>query len=165
MNPANLHLILNHVPILGTAAGFLLLAWAAMGRNAEVRRLGFLVLVLAAVAALPVYLSGEPAEQAVEHLPGVTESRIERHEDSAKRSFALIEGLGAVSLAGLFIGRRRRIPTWLAVTTLVLSLFTAVQVGWTGHLGGQIRHSEIRSGAPSDGQQVGARDADEPDDD
>ncbi len=37
----------------------------------------------------------------------------------------------------------------VALLSVVLSLGTALLVGWTGFLGGQIRHSELRAGTPA----------------
>jgi hypothetical protein len=156
VNAAHLHLILNHVPILGAALAFVVLAAGALRRRAAVRRLGLATLVLAALAALPVYFSGEPAEKVVEDLPGITETVIERHEDAAKVSFALLELLGVSSLLTLIVFRKREAPGWLTTGLLVLSLGAASLIGWTGFLGGQIRHSELRAGAPASAPAGGA---------
>ena len=146
MTPAHAHLILNHVPILGALGGFLLLAWGAWRASDEVRRVGMVALVLTALVGLAVFFTGEPAEDAVKHLPGVAQRAIETHEGSARISLALIELSGIAALAGLLWSRQGPPPRWLASAMLVLSLVTAIQIGWTGHLGGMIHHQEIRAG-------------------
>jgi hypothetical protein len=50
-------------------------------KSEEIKKMCLWVFVLGAVVALPVYLTGEPAEEVVEHLPGVAESFIESHEE------------------------------------------------------------------------------------
>lgn len=144
MNTAHLHLLLNHVPVLGTIFGLLLLLWALLRGRDELKRLSLGVFALSALVALPVYLTGEPAEAAVEHLPGVAESLIERHESAAALSLVAILITGGVALAGSLLFRRaEKLPGWVSAGVLALALCAAGLLGWTANLGGQIRHPEI----------------------
>lgn len=151
MNGAHIHLLLNHLPIIGTIFGLLLLLYALLRKSDEVKRISLAVFVFTGLAAVPTYLTGEPAEEIAEKLPGVTEALIEGHEDAAM--FALIAAIATsiVALAGLFIARRDRpFPSWLALTILLLALATGGLMARTANLGGQIRHTEIRAeSAPS----------------
>jgi uncharacterized membrane protein len=145
MNGAHLHLLLNHLPVIGTIFGLLLLLFALLRKSEEVKRVALGVFVFAALAAVPTYLTGEPAEEVAEHLPGVAKALIESHEEAAL--FALIAaGLtGLVSLGGLFLSRRAdKLPQWMVIAPLALALITSGLMGWTANLGGQIRHTEIR---------------------
>ena len=38
MDPAHLHLMLNHIPVLGTAFGMALIAWALFRKSEELKR-------------------------------------------------------------------------------------------------------------------------------
>src|SRR5512145_2100282 len=107
MNWAHLHLILNHVPVLGTLFGLLLLAWGILRRNDSLQRAALLTFTLVALVAIPAYLTGKPAEEAVEHLIGTAESAIEPHEDAALVSFLAMEVLGALALGALLLTRTR----------------------------------------------------------
>jgi uncharacterized membrane protein len=145
MNAAHLHLILNHVPVLGTAFGLTLLAWALMRRSEELEKVSFGVLVIVALLAIPAYLTGEPAEEMVEHLPEVNHDAIEEHEDAATFAFAGVLVLGSVTFGGLIFFRRRKpIPEWLAILVLVLSVLVFAMMVRTAYLGGFIRHPELR---------------------
>lgn len=92
----------------------------------------------------PVFLTGEPAEETVEHLGGVSKTLIERHEKLAELSLGLVSCLGILSLTTLVGWRRKDIPGGLQAAILALSLFGAASLALTGAAGGQIRHSEIR---------------------
>jgi uncharacterized membrane protein len=156
MDPAHAHLILNHIPVIGLGAAILLLLYAFARRNDEMKKAALIGFVLLALAAIPVYLTGGEAEERVEHLPGVSEAIIEEHEEAATSSLIAIELLGALSLAGLVLTRgSRAVPRWLAVISLVASIVVAAVIIRTANLGGQIRHTEIRSGASEPGQQDG----------
>lgn len=144
MNPAHLHLMLNHIPVLGTAFGLALLAWALFKRSEELKRVSLGVLVIVALFAIPAYLTGEPAEEAIEHLPGVNEDAIEEHEEAAKFAFAGDLVLGAVALGGLLVFRGSKpAPAWLHILVLVLAVLVFAMMVRTANLGGHIRHPEL----------------------
>ena len=146
MNIAHLHLILNHVPVLGTVFGLAVLA-AGLWKSSEVlKRLALVVFATSALLALPVYFTGEPAEDAVKHLPGVASGTLERHEDAAGAALGGVLALGAFALLGLITARRNRpVAKWLAFTSLLGAMLVSGLMGWAANLGGQIRHPEISS--------------------
>jgi hypothetical protein len=147
MNPVHLHLMLTHVPLFGSGIALLLLFVAIWRRSDELKRVSFGLLVLTALLTVPLYFTGEAAEDAVEHLPGVVESTIDPHEDAAKIAFASMLVTGAVALSSFALFRRGRlVPNWFVALVLALTLVTVGMMAWTSNLGGQIRHTEIGSG-------------------
>jgi hypothetical protein len=146
MNVAHIHLLLNHIPMIGTVFGVVLFSLALMRRSEELKKISLGIFVVGAVVALPVYFTGEPAEEVVEHLPGVSESIIEQHEEAAEIALVAVELLGAISLAGLVLFRSASgIPNWFAALSLVLSVMVGGVMAWTANRGGQVRHTEIRA--------------------
>lgn len=144
MNAAELHLALNHVPIIGTIFGFLLLAYGRARGSDPVVRAAFWALTVTGLAAVGVYFTGEPAEHLVEELARTSESALEAHEGMAL--WAAIGGgaLGLISLFGLYRYKREPIATGYSALTLVAALIVSGILGWTAYLGGQIRHPELR---------------------
>ena len=150
VNWAHVHLMINHFPIVGVMGAVLLLLYALVRKSEEVTLVSLGAFVLVALITIPVYFTGELAEDAVKNLPGVTEKFIGRHEDIAFYALILMETLGILALAGLLLLRRSgKIPQWVISALLVLSLITTAVIGFTANLGGQIRHTEIRADAPS----------------
>ena len=146
MNSAHAHLLLNHLPVLGSAFGVLLLLFAFARKSDELKRVALGVFVFAALTAIPVYLTGEPAEDIVERLPGISKPMIEEHEEAAEGAAAALGVLGVLSLAGLVHFRRSAsMPRWLSLSSLVLSLVVAALMARTASLGGRIHHPEIHS--------------------
>jgi hypothetical protein len=145
MNSAHLHLILNHIPVLGMGFGLALLGWALLRKSELLKEtsLGFIVII--AMLAIPTYLTGEPAEELVENLPGVDKPSIERHEEAAQLAFVSVLIVGAAALIGLiFFRRSKSIPDWFSIVVLGLSAIVFVLMARTANLGGPIRHPEIR---------------------
>jgi uncharacterized membrane protein len=149
MNWPHIHLLLNHVPVLGTIFGLALLGYGVLRGSEALKRTALGVFVAVALLALPVYFTGEPAEEVVESAAGVSKAAIDAHEAFALISLIGVEVLGVIALAGLMLARRGR-PVASEVTgaALVVSLAVAALMAKTANLGGQIRHEEIRAGAP-----------------
>lgn len=151
MNVVHLHLLLNHLPVIGSVFGLLLLAVAAWRRSDELSKVSLGFLTLLGAASIVVYLTGEPAQDAVENLPGFSEAIADRHEDAALLATIITATLGALALAALFAYRRRGVPRWLTTLALVCTLGSTGFMGYVANLGGQIRHTEIRPGSMSSG--------------
>lgn len=146
MNGAHLHLVLNHVPVILAPVGLVILTLGLLRRSAEVLKVGLGVIVAAALFTVPTYLSGGAAADVVGDLPGVNMDDIEHHAAMAFQAFIVIGLAGLAALAALvLVMRGKRAPSWLVVTTLVLSLAASAWLGVTANLGGVIRHPEIRS--------------------
>lgn len=147
MNQAHLHLLLNHVPPLGTLFALVLLVIAGLRRSDEMFRGALILLVVVGLAAIPTYLTGEPAEDQVMGMPGVVMDAIHRHEDSAKASLAAAVVLGIIAAAGLHRYPAGTVSRAFAILVLVLTLIAAGLLGRTAHLGGGIHHPEIGAAA------------------
>jgi hypothetical protein len=163
ISPAQVHLALNHLPVVGALLASVVLVLGALVRNAPLRHFGLGLLVFAMVAALPVYFSGEPAEERIEHLPGVSEQTIEHHEDAALTALIAILVGGSIAGAALLTAamRRDKAAQALFALALVSSVSATALLARAAHLGGQIRHDELRTpanaGARLESGEVGSR--------
>lgn len=148
MNWVHIHLMTNHVPVIGTVIGALILGYALWKDNADMKRfsLGYFV-VLGAITIL-VFFTGEPAEEAIEHLPGFSEAVMERHEKASVFAFVALLLVSALSLAGLAIRSLRLPQRWFYWRALMIGVVvTAGLMGWVANLGGKIRHTEVTGSA------------------
>ena len=146
MNPTHVHLLMNHLPVLGSVFGLGLLLFGLWRASEEIKKTALGVFVLVALAAVPVYLTGEPAEDGVKHMAGVSKPAIEHHEDAASVALTIVAVLGFVALVALVIWRGdRRLPLWLSILLIVAAVTAVGAMAWTAYLGGPIRHSEIRA--------------------
>ena len=147
MNGVHVHLLLNHFPVIGILIGLVVFALGVWRRNDSWTRLALGLFAAVALVALATMLTGEAAEEAVENLPGVSESIIETHEEAAQLAAIGTYVLGAISLTALLWLRRRPLPRALTVTVLPVVLLVSGLMGYAANLGGQIRHTEIRAGS------------------
>lgn len=145
MSILHLHLLLNHIPVVGALFALLLFGAALLLRETVSTRFALAFTVALSVVAVAVYFTGGAAEEAVEKLAGVTERSIERHEEAAELTTVAMSILGGLSLIALFVFRTKKPPKWVALAGFVGTVVVSGLMAWTANLGGQIRHTEIQS--------------------
>lgn len=150
MNAAQIHLALNHAPLFLSLIGSGILITGFIKKNESFKTLSLYLLVAAAVITTPVFLTGEGTEELVEHLPGVNEETIGKHESTAKITLIVIALSGLVALTGLFVRKNAGIVRLIFLSLLLLSLASVGTMAQTAHLGGLIRHSELQNGSAAD---------------
>ncbi|MEO9485200.1 MAG: hypothetical protein ABJG47_17205 [Ekhidna sp.] len=146
MDATHTHLILNHIPILGTLFGLCLLLVGIVKNKSQITNAGLTTFVIVAILTVPVFLTGEGSEESVEQVSGVSEHFIELHEDLAKVALWLAISLGILSVITLALSTiKSRNNHRLKLAILVLSFISFGVMTVVGNYGGKIRHSEIRS--------------------
>ena len=147
MNQAHIHLIVNHLPIVGSLFALLLLGAGLWQRNDTLTKAGLVAVVAAGVLCVPAQLTGEGAAAIVQNLPRVSRALIQAHEAAAEQGFWALESAAALALFGLLLLKntspRARLLAFLALGTTALSFGLLARAG---SLGGQIVHTEIREG-------------------
>jgi uncharacterized membrane protein len=153
MNPAHLHLLLNHSPIIGTIVALGLFVMALMRNQDELKQVSLVLFVLIALLAIPAFMSGYAAQEAIKDLPDVSMAMIQTHQGTALLALLLMEITGAAALVGLWRFGRVKEKPWMSsaartnlYAVLLLSMATVGLMAVTGTTGGDIRHPEIMSG-------------------
>jgi hypothetical protein len=148
MNWAHIHLMLNHIPLIGIGFTVLLFVIALIRNSKELINLSLIFTIIVALWAIPAYLTGEPAEEIVEELPGISHNLIEEHEEMAEKAFIFMEIVGALALITLIVKTySQKLGRWLMSITLIGLIVGGGMIAWTANLGGRINHPEIRSKA------------------
>jgi uncharacterized membrane protein len=156
INGAHLHLLLNHVPILGSVFALVLLAFGYFMRNDTLSKAALWTLVVVSLIAIPAFLSGEEAEHAVEDRPGISNTQIHDHEEQAEIAFWALMCSGAIALGTLMASMKTQsVNRTLLFLNMVFIVGTFALMARTGNSGGAIRHPEIQSAASSGGQDPG----------
>lgn len=148
MDQAHIHLLIVHLPLFGAFFGLLVLAHGLWHKSEQTAIAAYNVFIVSAIGAAIAKFTGEGAEEAVEHIPGVLESAIEMHEDAGFWAFIAMLVLGAASILALYFTKKKSPQTTLlSRIVLVLSFFCLTVLARTAYLGGQIRHTEITGAA------------------
>jgi uncharacterized membrane protein len=144
MNLAHVHLLLNHVPTVGTAIAIALLVLAFIRKNDELKRVSLEIFFVIALLTIPAYLSGVSAEKQIKDREGVSLAMIAAHESAAVTSLVLMQLTGAFAWFALW--KFRRTLRWgrtAMFAVVLLSALTLAVTARTANLGGEIRHPEI----------------------
>ncbi len=150
MNAAHLHLILNHIPIIGSFIAFFILLYGVFKKNEEVKKVALVLIIIMGVASFFVSKTGHKAEHLVEKIPGVSESSIEEHEEFGEKALIASEISAALALLTLLARMKNKsLASALNLLTLLSLLVSAAILSWTAKLGGEIRHPEIKPGFES----------------
>lgn len=153
MNEAHWHLVVNHLPIIFPLVGVIVIITGLVIKSEAVKRTSFLLFIIGALTTIAAMNTGEGAEDVVEKVNALSESYIEKHEESAE-TFALLSYiLGGLSIFGWWASLRKK--AFSNMMNFVILAFAIVVVYFgigTGTTGGEISHPEIRIGqnAPTD---------------
>jgi hypothetical protein len=153
MNLAHLHILLNHLPIIGTLIALTLLVVSLAVNQDDIKQVSLVLFALIALLAIPTYVTGSGAQEAIKDLPDISTAMIETHEGVALLAFTFMEITGLCSLAALWRFSRTVKNPWLSrpaklqvSAVLVLAIVTSGLMAIAGNTGGEIRHTEILAG-------------------
>ena len=144
LNPAYWHLLLNHLPIVGSIIAVLILAYGMLSKSEAIVKMSYWLFIVLAVFAVVAKQTGEKAEGFIINAKLANETLIEPHAQAADIAQWAMIILGLIALSALFINRLKTFKL-MPIIIFILALVAAGLMGWTGSLGGKIMHKEIRN--------------------
>lgn len=143
MNATHMHLITNHLPILGFSFSGIGLIWGIYTKSRNTLFLAFTLVFISAVGGFVAGNTGESAEEAVEQIIGISHDAIHEHEEAAEAAMPFVIASGLLSLiAGFLLVKNHKfsgIAQWVLLLAVVIGTALAGRAGW---LGGKIRHGQ-----------------------
>src|SRR5262249_3711236 len=144
MNPAHLHLLLNHFPTVAFSIGLGLFLVSLFAKSDELKRASLVIFFLTAALTITTYVSGSDALEAMKDSPGLSSRLANAHESAALAAFIFMQAAGFFSWLGLWMLRRiSRVANWNLVVVLILAVMTFGLMARAANIGGDIRHPEI----------------------
>lgn len=141
---SHVHLVLNHIPVIGSVAVLGLLLLALVRRSADLRRAGLEVAVIVGMLTLPAYLTGVGAQPPSEERTALIAAAIGAHHDAALLGSGFMLLTAMLAWIALWQTRRRTEPArGVFVVVMALSTTTLALMGRAANLGGQIKHPEV----------------------
>ncbi|MFZ9869918.1 MAG: hypothetical protein ACO3I4_01895 [Candidatus Kapaibacteriota bacterium] len=151
MDGLQIHLLVNHVPIIGTIIGVLVTLLGAIVKADVVKRTGLAIYIATGLFVFAANVSGEEAEDLVEErVSWVSHDQIHEHEEAAETAMT-------ITVIGLILALVHlvNVPPSQSVQRLVLSAFFlagiagTIAVGMAGHEGGKIRRPDLGAATTS----------------
>lgn len=152
MTPEQLHLAINHIPLIGCAFAIIPLL-AGFFMNKKSLMVTGITMALIAVCTTPIIMeTGEEAYERYEegpiasYLDPQAEAALEIHEHRAEDWSIVMYATGIVAIIGLIIAYKK--PKLLRIATLVVTsmcLFSTTAGIWIAKSGGEIRRPDFRN--------------------
>ena len=144
MNQTHIHLVITHLPVIGSILGAFILIYGMLTKSCDTKNSAYFIFIFCAIGAVIAYITGEAAEETVENIAGVSEAMIEKHENAAKIALASMIFLGFSALIALVLSYKKSVfAKSFSYITLIISLIAFGITIYTANLGGKIRHIEI----------------------
>ena len=147
MNPTQLHLALSHFPVIGYILMVPVFWFAVWKRKEAYLNLSLLFFIVLGILSFVVFNTGSMAEENLTQLPGMDTDLISKHEKSGEISFWLfaVSGLLSAILMAFNIKLKEKQHLIILVVCGILFSTAAIHSLYTASIGGEIRHTEIRS--------------------
>jgi hypothetical protein len=144
VNYAHVHLLLNHIPVIGMLIAVGLFLMSFFGKNNEdLRRTSYILFATIALFTIPTFMTGFASQSMVKG-PGV-DALVQRHLSSALLSVWFMLFTGALAIIGLWQAQTtKHLARWNIIAVLIFSLLSVVLISRTSNTGGDIRHPELR---------------------
>jgi hypothetical protein len=141
MDLAHLHLVLNHVPIIGFPFLLVLGIWAQVRKDASLKKFLYVLTIGVTLATFGAFQTGEPAEDRAE-TTGATDASIHNHEEAAETAVVFAWVTAAMAVVAFFSIGKPSLETITAGLFAVSLVLTIAALSWTGYEGGKIRHGD-----------------------
>lgn len=144
--PEYLHVVLNHLPIVGPFLGALALAIALVLRSRAAQITALALVLMAGASAYPVLRTGQLAYKAIRNqADDAGADFLDEHMDRAEKSIGAFYLMTLLAFGGLLIPLKWPASSFpLAAATLVVALACSVLAIYIAEPGGEVRHPEFR---------------------
>ena len=142
------HVLLNPLPVYGLAVGVLALIGGLFARSEPARIVGLLLIVVCSAAAWPTMHYGQHGYNHLQpQLDTESQQWLDVHMDRAERFIYAFYLTALLGIAALVAQKKfAQIATVLTSLTLVSATISLGIGGWISRAGGQVSHSEFRTG-------------------
>ncbi|MBP9674168.1 MAG: hypothetical protein KBD63_03665 [Bacteriovoracaceae bacterium] len=159
MNAIHLHLILNHFPTIGMIFAIILMTVAFIAKKEFLKKTALFTIIASSLFIVPVYLTGERAEDLLEERENSEESHlfIEKHEEAVELAIWLVglTALLALTTLGVALSKQKEVSQIFLMITYLFTFATAGVLARASYLGGMISHTELRVSEFNDDPEAG----------
>ncbi len=141
MDLAHLHLVLNHIPIVGFPFLLMIGIWATFRKDHALRKFLYAVSIALTLVTAVAFQTGEPAEDRAE-TTGASDAAIHDHEEAAETAMVFVWVSAVLAAVAFFSVGKPSLENVTASLYAISLVLTIVALGWTGYEGGKIRHGD-----------------------
>ena len=144
MDWVQIHLALNHIPVIGIPLLVIMLIAGWWRKSDELIRVTLWSVLFLAAAAIAIKFTGDFAAEQFGRGPEA-KAFITRHEEAGDQVTTAVFVLGLIVATGLWLARGKKpIAKWILILVVAAGLVTSLLYARSAHTGGQISHPELR---------------------
>ena len=155
MNAPHIHLLINHLPIIGLIIGILVVISGLLTKKQVVSSVGLWITMIAGLSSYPTMYSGGASEHFFEENEGkycVSEDLIHEHKEASELAFWPCIVTGVFAGIALFGHRKgHKYAKKAEILVVFIGIIAIVLISKAGLTGGEIRHPEIASCCSAEG--------------
>jgi hypothetical protein len=145
MDWIRLHAAINEAPAAGIGIGTALLVISAVVGGRGLQKTAFRLFALSAVFAVVAFLTGLPAQTALEHTPKLSPNLVREHWYAARLALSATALLGLIGIAAIRAMRDGRALSRTFILVCLLACAAAVASnGWAVYSGIRVQAAEVR---------------------
>lgn len=158
MDQAHLHMLTNHIPIIGTFFALMVLAFGMFRKHNQIIILGYWLILISVIGGLIAFYTGEAAEEVVEGIQGVSDKVIHDHEEAGEIVMGFLYATGIAAVLALVLEKLKKLQSLAAIAVLLIGIGLFGTSARAGYLGGQIRHTELHPVVANEGSPTNQSD-------
>ena len=81
MNPAHIHILLNHITVVAVVLATLLLIYSLVRKKSQLLDISMILVILVALWTVPAYVTGYPAKEIISANPSLSWKIVEDHQN------------------------------------------------------------------------------------
>ena len=144
MSAAHLHLMIVHLPVVLCPLALIFLAIDRF-RGSHRPTAGYGLLLAAGALGIVAYYSGPSAYEQLEGVLAGEKDWVEQHAVAGRAAFVTLILAGVLALQAILRELQEEpVSKTLSFAIVLMALIACYCSIWAAHLGGQIRHPEIR---------------------
>jgi cytochrome bd-type quinol oxidase subunit 1 len=134
-----------HLPVVGCLFALVILLVAHRLREEIVFKIGYGILLFCTISSAVTYFSGGYAYEELASNPSIQSEQTDPHALIARAAFMLmvVAGVATLSVFLQYLQGEKPHP-WHRRGILIAAFILVYLFAWAAHLGGRIRHEEIR---------------------
>lgn len=144
MNDIQLHLMVNHFPIMGMFFGSVIFLIGMIKKKISLHYTAIGLYIFSAITGIISNNTGEGAEHILEEaIPTISHDLIHEHEEAAELLFPFLIVIGVLSILYLLLlVKGKSIARFVGAFTFIAGIVVTAMAFNVGKSGGEVRHLE-----------------------
>jgi len=131
MNSSHLHLMSNHITIIGLPIAFIFLIYLSLRPNHSLKSFTLVLLIGLVTIALFIYITGDSLSGAINYSQEISKSLIDKHQNALRVSIVLTFITGVSALVALWFQNDIQKSFFIDIIVIGITLISILSLFYT----------------------------------